>query len=164
MSPNLKPRRMPCLTQVLTRHPVAVAGSASAARTVPADNASRSRANTSRAALAVRRRTGGDELRDLRLEAHAYAPFSSPSSLSVADNLLPRLRPRCHERQPIDLLHQPHRRHRGLDRPWIGFDEIGEHQRHHPVVNGSGRRRSRCARPPRSSGRPRPASRWRGPR
>src|SRR5262245_59207508 len=50
MSPNRKPSRMPCLTHVLTRHPHALAGSGSAARTVPADNASRRRANAARAA------------------------------------------------------------------------------------------------------------------
>src|SRR5713101_3887600 len=49
MSPNLKPRRMPCLTHALTRQPVAVEASGSAARTCPEESASRSRANTVRA-------------------------------------------------------------------------------------------------------------------
>ena len=50
MSPNLKPRRMPCFTQVLTRQPSGLDASGSAARTAPDDSASRSCAKAARAA------------------------------------------------------------------------------------------------------------------
>ena len=49
MSPERKPSRMPCLTQALTRQPVGAAASGSAARTLPADSAARSRSNAARA-------------------------------------------------------------------------------------------------------------------
>jgi len=39
---------MPCFTQVFTRQPTGLDASGSAARTEPADNASRSRANAAR--------------------------------------------------------------------------------------------------------------------
>src|SRR3954452_19510183 len=49
MSPNLKPRRMPCFTHRLTRHATGLDASGSAARTCPDESASRRRANTARA-------------------------------------------------------------------------------------------------------------------
>ena len=71
MSPNLKPRRIPCLTHVLTRHPIAAGG----VWLGGAHGAGRQRFAQPRehgaGALAIRRRAGGDELGDLRLEAHA---------------------------------------------------------------------------------------------
>ena len=50
MSPNLKPRRIPCFTQAFTRQPPGLAGSGWAARTDPDDKASRSCANAARTA------------------------------------------------------------------------------------------------------------------
>src|SRR5262249_48448801 len=49
MSPNLKPSRMPCFTQVLTRQPSGAAASGAAARPAPEESASRSPANAARA-------------------------------------------------------------------------------------------------------------------
>ena len=49
IAPQRKPTRIPSLTQVLTRQPVSVEASGSAARTWPADNSRRSDANAVRA-------------------------------------------------------------------------------------------------------------------
>src|SRR5262245_34939959 len=50
MSPNRNPSRMPCFTHVFTRQPLGLERSDSAARTVPAESASRSDAKMARAA------------------------------------------------------------------------------------------------------------------
>src|SRR5690242_5630446 len=115
MSPNLKPRRMPCLTHALTRQPVAVDESGSAARAAPDDSASRSRANVARTASrsasapAATCRVISDSsmaVRPVRLLDERG--FQHAEILQHLDDLLARLGLRRAHRQPISLLEQPH--------------------------------------------------------
>ena len=79
-SPNLKPRRIPCFTQVLTRQPIGLDASGSAARTSPADNASRSFPKTTRAAR-----------RSASAPAAASSLISDSSIVSLGSSLPPSL-------------------------------------------------------------------------
>src|SRR5450432_2986085 len=108
MSPNLKPSRMPCFTQRLTRQPIGLDASGSAARTWPDDNASRSRANTARAssrsadapaATRLLMSVSSMRLRSLasRLALHE-GHVQEPERFQHVENLLLRLRLRRHHR------------------------------------------------------------------
>ena len=127
MSPNRKPSRMPCFTQVLTRQPVGARriGLGGAHRARP--TAPRAAARTpSRAASRSARRARGDQIVDLvssmrvpairRARAQTSAPSAGRAPCSTLVDLLLRLGRRRHHRQPVHLLEQSHRRHRGLHR------------------------------------------------
>ena len=134
MSPNLKPSRMPCFTQVFTRQPNGLDASGSAARTAPDDSASRSRTKRLARHSAIGRRTGRDQIRSTCcLERHARsAPFKRPSSLSTRMTFSRDSGLAATIGRRIDLFDESHRGHRRLHRAWIRLDEVGRHQRQDP--------------------------------
>src|SRR6185436_1137733 len=138
VSPNLKPSRMPCLTHAFTRQPVGAEGSGDAARTSPADSASRSRVKTARALVrsaAVPAATSASTSAwrvngsGRRRSASYQRRLDEAEFVEHACDLLLRVLARRAHRQAVALLDEAHRRHRRLHRHRVGFDEVDLHQR-----------------------------------
>ena len=137
-SPKRKPSRMPCFTQTLTRQPVGddgigLGGAHAPGRQLRAQPRERLAGRVLRRGGALLEERGDLLLARSRHDARAAAP-SRRSCCSTRHHLLARRRARRHQRQPIALLDEPHRRHRRLARDRIGLDEVDLDERQQPVV------------------------------
>src|ERR1039458_5627274 len=123
LMPMRKPTRMPFLTQALTRQPVAVAGSGSAARMRPAVSAMRKAAKPPLSSgvysAGLLSKSRSISARMVYQESRGFEHALDFGQAGLAG--------RHHGKAP-DGLQEAHQRHRGFHRDGIGLHEVDVHE------------------------------------